>query len=141
MSRDARESHGHGLHRASASSLAPWPRRIIFILLIVTGLIKLLLPGKVSFLGTSGSVLMGAAEVGVACALQTRWQRWALAVALAMASGGIVMSVTLPSASCGCLGRLWDLSRREHMMLAGLLGFWACLGLGASSTSRLTSTG
>ena len=101
------------------------------IVLLVSGLAKVLAPGVDDFVSEGGQVALGGIELALALGIiASRRFRVALMVMCAVAAlVGIVFHVVFASQgqSCGCLGRFGP--RAMGPALAGALGAFSCLWL------------
>lgn len=102
---------------------------VVFVVMSVSGGLKVLYPERMFGLGHLWAVAVGACEVIAAVALLTRVVLIGLMFGVLIAVLGAVASVLFPDRACGCLGKAISLTSNQHLMFAGLLGFWSCVGI------------
>jgi len=103
---------------------------LLSLVLVLAAGAKLLTSYQDAYVVPEALYYLGAVvELGVAVLLHTRWRRFALAMAALLAVAGIVLAAAVPGRLCGCLGSLLPLDGKGHVLLSGVVGALACLGM------------
>lgn len=87
------------------------------------------------FSGHDPSQLLGATmfwsatapEAAVGVAFLAGFRRTAACFTIVAMTSAIVVGLAWPQVPCGCLGTIWILNARQHLMLAAAFGTSACL--------------
>jgi hypothetical protein len=102
---------------------------LLSALLLFAAAAKAIAPSAEYMGGSYGYFGVIVLEVLAGIGLATPFWRWAAIVGFVIGSCGVVLAALGGSASCGCLGDVVSLGRREHLMLASGLGLVSALFL------------
>lgn len=108
---------------------------MVFTILFASGLLKAVSPDWMMGLAEGWSIAIGMLEIASALILLSQWSSIGLVAAIVIATSGIAWSVFQPGRRCGCLGKLVTVTSPQHVVLASVLGFWACIVLWLSGTA------
>jgi len=117
-------------------------RYFLMMALLLTALSKLFADQRGDqLLPRSAHLGIAFAEIVVAILLCVRQDVIAAWSVVVLSLCGAVSVWAWPSKTCGCLGSFAELSRTEHLLLAGGLGFFASLLLLISPRPRKSAHG
>lgn len=111
-----------------------WSSTLLILALIASSLLKFASPYHDTWLPSS-SLYYSAAVVEAFAAILCLVGRRAIAagIVIVMSLGGAALAMLWPGSACGCLGDIIELSRTEHLLLAGAFGFLASVVLAGDS--------
>ncbi len=113
------------------------PACVLGIFICVSGVMKVVWP-TTSQTGSVDYAMfgVGVAEVMIGIASFTMLHRFVAMLGICGAVVGIAWALWFERTPCGCLGRLATVSRGEHLVLSGVLGFLSVVVLTGKMSPR-----